>query len=109
MYGCFEGTIRDSDLVNYPIHQSTLTPYVQLIGYSDEVLDLAFVGQNETHLAVATNSKDLKVYRLEDLNCQILQGHTDFIMALSTCKAQPDIFASASKVQKSYFLSFFIN
>uniref|UniRef100_A0A0A9YHX5 Transducin beta-like protein 3 n=2 Tax=Lygus hesperus TaxID=30085 RepID=A0A0A9YHX5_LYGHE len=69
----------------------------QLVGFSDEVLDITFVGKNETHLAVATNSKDIKVYKLSNMDSQILQGHTDFVMALSHSKAMPEVFASASK------------
>ena len=79
---------------------------MQLVGFSDEVLDTTFVGKNESHLAVATNSNDIKVYNLSNMNSQILKGHSDFVMALSNCKTMPEIFASASKVIIYYYYNF---
>ncbi|BET00532.1 Utp13 specific Hypothetical protein associated domain [Nesidiocoris tenuis] len=78
-------------------HLDSFDCYKQLAGFTNEVLDVTYVGKEETHLAVATNSKDIKVYTLSNMNCQILKGHDDFVMGLATCKAKPDVFASSSK------------
>lgn len=69
----------------------------QLIGFSDEILDLVILGIEETHLAVATNSNDIKLYNLSNMNCQLLVGHTDLVVALASTPANPDLFASSSK------------
>ncbi|XP_059610208.1 transducin beta-like protein 3 [Phlebotomus argentipes] len=66
----------------------------QLIGFSDEILDMAFVGKKDRYLAVATNSQDIKFYDTTTMNCQVLKGHTDIVMALS---GRGKLFASASK------------
>lgn len=56
----------------------------QLIGFSDEILDIVFVGKKDRYLAVATNSPDIKIYDTTDMNCQILKGHTDLVLALAS-------------------------
>uniref|UniRef100_A0A672FHV4 U3 small nucleolar RNA-associated protein 13 C-terminal domain-containing protein n=1 Tax=Salarias fasciatus TaxID=181472 RepID=A0A672FHV4_SALFA len=48
----------------------------QFVGYSDEVLDVKFLGKGDSHIVVATNSCQLKVFELLTNNCQILYGHT---------------------------------
>ncbi|GAB0095117.1 transducin beta-like protein 3 [Sergentomyia squamirostris] len=80
---------------NILIHNiSTFYCSKQLIGFSDEILDLAFVGKKDRYLAVATNSPDIKFYDTTTMNCQILRGHTDIVMALS---GRGKLLASASK------------
>lgn len=69
----------------------------QFIGFSDEVLDICFVGEDETHIAVATNSMDIKFYELSTMNCQLLKGHTDLVLSLSGNKSHPDLLLSSSK------------
>lgn len=48
----------------------------QLAGYNDEVLDVKFLGPGDSHIVVATNSPQLKVFELSTSHCQILYGHT---------------------------------
>lgn len=48
----------------------------QFAGYSEEVLDVRFLGPNDSHIIVASNSPCLKVFELQTLACQILHGHT---------------------------------
>ncbi|KAJ0177205.1 hypothetical protein K1T71_007214 [Dendrolimus kikuchii] len=69
----------------------------QITGFTDEVLDIVLVGKNESHLVVATNSSDLKYYEFETMNCQIVKGHTDIVLALAVFPAKPELFVSSSK------------
>ncbi|XP_014290049.1 transducin beta-like protein 3 [Halyomorpha halys] len=69
----------------------------QFVGYSDEILDLVYVGEDETHLAVATNSPDIKLFTLSSMSCSLLTGHTGFVVTLAVAPQKPNIFASASK------------
>lgn len=46
------------------------------MGYNDEVLDVKFLGKGDSHIVVATNSCQLKVFELLTNSCQILYGHT---------------------------------
>lgn len=49
---------------------------LQLTGYNEEVLDVKFLGPGDSHIVVATNSPQLKVFELATSHCQILYGHT---------------------------------
>uniref|UniRef100_A0A672FBN4 U3 small nucleolar RNA-associated protein 13 C-terminal domain-containing protein n=1 Tax=Salarias fasciatus TaxID=181472 RepID=A0A672FBN4_SALFA len=68
----------------------------QFVGYSDEVLDVKFLGKGDSHIVVATNSCQLKVFELLTNNCQILYGHTDTVLTLDVFK-KGFLFASCAK------------
>lgn len=63
-----------------------LQPRKQFAGYNDEVLDVKFLGPSDSHIVVATNSSQLKVFELSTSNCRILYGHTDTVLALDVFK-----------------------
>jgi U3 small nucleolar RNA-associated protein 13 len=69
-----------------------------MVGFSDEVLDVVMLGTEDSHLAVATNSADIKLYRLKDMGCQLLQGHTDLVLTLATTTSNPSLLLSGAKV-----------
>ncbi|KAM8798534.1 transducin beta-like protein 3 [Eudromia elegans] len=60
----------------------TLQLRKQFAGYNDEVLDVKFLGPGDSHIVVATNSPQLKVFELATSHCQILYGHTETVLAL---------------------------
>ncbi|XP_008196815.2 transducin beta-like protein 3 [Tribolium castaneum] len=72
----------------------------QFIGFSDEILDICFVGKSDSHLAVATNSCDIKLYDNSDMNCQLLKGHSDIVLTLATSRANPNLMLSGGKDNK---------
>ncbi|KAK9978161.1 hypothetical protein ABG768_019927 [Culter alburnus] len=68
----------------------------QFVGYNDDILDVKFLGKDDTHIVVATNSSQLKVFELATNSCQILHGHTDTILSIDVfCKGS--MFASCAK------------
>lgn len=69
----------------------------QLVGYSDEILDMVHVGPDGNHLAVATNSCDIKLYDLATMNCQLLKGHTDLVLSLCVSPANKCLMVSSAK------------
>nr|XP_043907653.1 transducin beta-like protein 3 [Solea senegalensis] len=73
-----------------------LTTQQQFVGYSDEVLDVKFLGKDDSHIVVATNSCQLKVFELLNNSCQILYGHTDTVLSLDVFK-KGSLFASCAK------------
>lgn len=68
------------------------------MGFLDEVLDVAFMGPKDGFLAVATNSRDIKVYNLANQDCQLLRGHSDFVLSLSVSQADSCLLLSGGKV-----------
>lgn len=73
-----------------------LTTQQQFVGYSDEVLDVKFLGKDDGHIVVATNSCQLKVFELLTNSCQILYGHTDTVLSLDVFK-RGSLFVSCAK------------
>lgn len=72
---------------NIMIHNlSTFFCAKQLIGFSDEILDIIHFGKKGRYLAVATNSHSIKVYDTTTMNCQVLNGHTDIVLSLTAYK-----------------------
>lgn len=74
----------------------TLTIQQQFVGYNDEVLDVKFLGKEDSHIVVATNSSQLKVFELATSSCQILYGHTDTVLSLDVFR-KGSLFASCAK------------
>uniref|UniRef100_A0A2K6L386 Transducin beta like 3 n=1 Tax=Rhinopithecus bieti TaxID=61621 RepID=A0A2K6L386_RHIBE len=70
----------------------------QFAGYSEEVLDVRFLGPEDSHVIVASNSPCLKVFELQTSACQILHGHTDIVLALDVFR-KGWLFASCAKDQ----------
>ncbi|KAI1883949.1 hypothetical protein AGOR_G00221340 [Albula goreensis] len=75
---------------------SPLTLQQQFVGYNDEVLDLKFLGKDDSHIIVATNSPQLKVFKLATRSCQILYGHTDTVLSLDVFR-KGAMFVSCAK------------
>uniref|UniRef100_A0A8C1WDL6 Transducin beta like 3 n=1 Tax=Cyprinus carpio TaxID=7962 RepID=A0A8C1WDL6_CYPCA len=69
---------------------------IQFVGYNDDVLDVKFLGKDDTHIVVATNSSQLKVFELATNSCQILYGHTDTILSIDVFR-KGSMFASCAK------------
>ncbi|XP_036265038.1 transducin beta-like protein 3 isoform X2 [Pipistrellus kuhlii] len=76
----------------------SLKPQKQFAGYSEEVLDVRFLGPDDSHIVVASNSPCLKVFELQTSACQILHGHTDIVLALDVFR-KGWLFASCAKDQ----------
>ena len=72
---------------NIIVHDlSTFTCCKQLIGFTDETLDLTLMGKKDQFLVMATNSNDIKVYDTQTMNSIILKGHTEIVLALASFK-----------------------
>ncbi|XP_071976082.1 transducin beta-like protein 3 [Engystomops pustulosus] len=84
----------EHSIIIYDLHNLDLKK--QFVGYNEEVLDVKFLGPSDSHIVVATNSTQLKVFELATLNCQILHGHSEIVLALDVFK-KGLMFASCSK------------
>ncbi|XP_076246835.1 transducin beta-like protein 3 [Calliopsis andreniformis] len=83
---------------NIIIHSlETFKSIKQFVGYSDEILDIVYFGEEESHMAVATNSCDIKLYDSKIMACQLLRGHTDIVLALATTPVNVYLLLSSSK------------
>eukprot|EP00899_Mesostigma_viride_P028342 jgi/Mesvir1/8693/Mv02630-RA.2 len=73
-----------------PSPQPGLVVGTQLVGNNEDIIDACFVGQDNSLLAVATNSEQLLVYDTASLSCSAsLRGHTDIIVCVDACPMPP--------------------
>ncbi|KAH9606106.1 hypothetical protein KSS87_021301 [Heliosperma pusillum] len=57
----------------------------RLIGYNENILDMKFVGEDESFLAVATNIEQVHVYDLASMSCSYVLGrHSNIVLCLDT-------------------------
>ena len=54
---------------------------------------------------MATNSSEWKVYNLDTMNCQLLEGHTDIVLSLEV-NDRGDMLVTGSKVLYPYNIFF---
>ncbi|CAG8598181.1 18045_t:CDS:10 [Acaulospora morrowiae] len=73
---------NDQNILFYQIATS-LKRIKQIVGHNDEVIDLVYVGQDESHLAVATNTEQIRLYNAQSFDCSIVYGHKDIVICLS--------------------------
>ncbi|KAJ1836747.1 U3 small nucleolar RNA-associated protein [Coemansia sp. RSA 2711] len=71
----------DQNLLFYGARDAQLRRERQIVGYNEEVTALAFAAPG--HLAVATNTAQLRVYALDSLDCELAYGHSDIVLALA--------------------------
>ncbi|KAI8065236.1 WD40-repeat-containing domain protein [Gongronella butleri] len=86
---------NDQNILFYSVADE-LKRVKQVVGYNDEVVSVVYLGQDETHLAAATNSEQLRVYDIETQNCDLVYGHKDMILCLDRNK-QGDVLVTGSK------------
>ncbi|KAI9342072.1 quinon protein alcohol dehydrogenase-like superfamily, partial [Zopfochytrium polystomum] len=68
----------------------------QIIGYNDEIVDLQYVTPDESKVALATNSEQIRLFDLTTPYSDILYGHTDAVICLSV-SSDGLLLASGSK------------
>ncbi|KAF9378500.1 U3 small nucleolar RNA-associated protein 13 [Podila verticillata] len=68
----------------------------QIVGYNDEIIDVAYIGEEETHLAVAANSEQIRVFNLKEFECDLVYGHSDIVICLDR-NTDGTLMASGSK------------
>ncbi|GLV44814.1 uncharacterized protein CBL_14615 [Carabus blaptoides fortunei] len=49
----------------------------QFVGFSDEILDACFLGKTDEYLAVASNSADIKLYTVSNMNSRVFENDLD--------------------------------
>ena len=68
----------------------------QIAGNLDEVTDIKFL--NDSHIVMATNSPQLKVFDLATGSTCLMQGHKTNIVCVTVC-AKEQLIATGDKVR----------
>lgn len=59
-------------------------------------MDVRFIGEDEAHVAVATNTEHIQIVDVATMNCTLMHGHTDVVLCLAV-SADGRTLASGSK------------
>ncbi|KAI9289951.1 WD40-repeat-containing domain protein [Umbelopsis sp. AD052] len=86
---------NDQNILIYSVAES-LRRIKQIVGYNDEIVDVRFIGEDDQHLAVATNSEQIRVFNVETQDCDIIYGHSDTVICLERSK-DGSVLVSGSK------------
>ncbi|VDM50138.1 unnamed protein product [Toxocara canis] len=62
----------DSNL--YLVDEQTFEVSRQMVGFNDEIFDLAFVGADQRYMMVAANSADVRMYETRTWACHLVPG-----------------------------------
>ena len=79
---------------NILVYNKDLEVEKNLIGYNDEIIDIK--PAMEGHLALATNSEQIRIINSETLATTVLSGHTGTVLSIDT-NPEHDLLASSSK------------
>ncbi|KJH45866.1 Utp13 specific WD40 associated domain protein [Dictyocaulus viviparus] len=69
----------------------------QIIGFHDEVYSCSLLGEDDSHLAVASNTKEIRLYDTKTWDCQMIEGHSESVLCISTASFNRCLIASSSK------------
>ncbi|KAF9162975.1 U3 small nucleolar RNA-associated protein 13 [Actinomortierella ambigua] len=72
----------DQNILFFDLEKKGLKRYKQVVGYNDEIIDVVYLGEEESHLAVAANSEQIRVFNLKRFECDLVYGHTDIVICL---------------------------
>jgi U3 small nucleolar RNA-associated protein 13 len=72
----------DQNILFYNI-SSGLKRIKQIVGHNDEIIDLVYVGPTESHLAIATNTEQIRLFNIDSFDNNIIYGHKDIVICLA--------------------------
>ena len=75
------GVTNSNNFKVYSVADCALTYRSTVIGNNDEIVDLCYVGDSN-HLAVATNSYELRLLSIPTFSSNLLYGHRDTILSI---------------------------
>ncbi|KAJ1973138.1 U3 small nucleolar RNA-associated protein [Dimargaris xerosporica] len=79
-----------------PLAQPLLRQVRETPGYNEEIIDGGFLGSGHDHVVLASNSEKIRVYNLGNLDCSLVEGHSDTVLCLDV-HSSGLLFASGSK------------
>ncbi|CAO4363722.1 unnamed protein product [Caenorhabditis nigoni] len=69
----------------------------QIVGFHDEIYSCCLLGKEETHMAVASNTSEIRLYNTKTLDCHLVRGHTESVLSVVSPSWDTSLLASCSK------------
>ncbi|QNQ01012.1 YALIA101S02e03356g1_1 [Yarrowia lipolytica] len=54
----------------------------RIVGFHDQIIDMTYVGEDESKLAVVTNAPDIRIQTVGGIETNVLTGHRDNVIAV---------------------------
>jgi U3 small nucleolar RNA-associated protein 13 len=75
--------LRDQTLLFFKVESGgALSLQERVFGQHDEILDCAFVGPSDLHLALAPNESEIRILDVRTSACEVISGHRDTVLCL---------------------------
>ncbi|CCJ29454.1 unnamed protein product, partial [Pneumocystis jirovecii] len=78
--------LSDYSLVVHSLSSLKLPIIRRISGYYDEIIDCTYIGSDESHIAIASNSQNISIVDCLNLNFSLLEGHRDIVICLAASK-----------------------
>ncbi|KAG5517874.1 hypothetical protein PMAC_000328 [Pneumocystis sp. 'macacae'] len=78
--------LSDHSLVIHSLSSLDFPIIQKISGYYDEIIDCTYIGNDESHIAIASNSRNISVVDCLNLNFSLLEGHRDIVICLAASK-----------------------
>ncbi|CAI2326897.1 unnamed protein product [Caenorhabditis sp. 36 PRJEB53466] len=69
----------------------------QIVGFHDEIYSCCLLGNNESHMAVASNTAEIRLYSTDTLDCRLIRGHSESVLSVVSPAWDCSLLASCSK------------
>lgn len=78
----FIPVLSDETLLQLSLDTMDLTVIRRIAGNHGQIIDCAFVGEDNTHLAIATNSPEVRIIKRDSLSHSVLAAHSGIVMSI---------------------------
>ncbi|KAJ3335173.1 Transducin (beta)-like 3, partial [Kappamyces sp. JEL0680] len=89
-------TTSDQNIYIYGLLDGEFDRQKMIAGYNEEILDLALVGAEQSHLVLISNSEQVRLYDIESKDYTIVQGHSDIVLT-AAASFDGSLLATGSK------------
>ncbi|KAG5438598.1 hypothetical protein PCANB_002704 [Pneumocystis canis] len=78
--------LSDHSLIIHSFSSLQLHEIRKISGYYDEIIDCVYLGNDDSHIAIASNSRVINVVNCLTLDSSFLEGHKDIVICLAVSK-----------------------
>ncbi|KAG4305324.1 hypothetical protein PORY_001494, partial [Pneumocystis oryctolagi] len=78
--------LLDHSLIIHSLSSFQFPVIKRILGYYGEIIDCTYIGNNDSHIAIASNSRIISVVNCLNLDFNFLEGHKDIVICLASSK-----------------------
>ncbi|KTW30147.1 hypothetical protein T552_00625 [Pneumocystis carinii B80] len=78
--------LSDHSLIIHSLSSLQFLVLRKIAGYHDEIIDCTYIGNDDSHIAIASNSPIISIINCVNLDFNFLNGHKDIVICLVASK-----------------------